>query len=488
MDKTQSALFSAVAYSYIYFIDDYLEVLKSPAYHSAAYLDPTIGKIIGEMNTLFLAMPSLLGGDSDTKETYAKKLVEFRHTLEEKYRTLHGIQRELQHITAYLNLKNASLSASYEDFNMTEEDALEMDFSRLAKDCGTFVFSTNDPIERQQKAASLLSFIPMRMTKESFMNYIQKAIGRISIPDTTEDAELLVSVLRQQFNGAHYAHYDAHFEDLRMSLEEIRTLEDPELFFDEAELTNETLDYTLSLVSNLYHMICVFSNLLIFDGLSFDSLTDMHVSFYDLYCSIQNITSNQEDKEILLETLPERVAAIKEELQEAFDTCRRKQVDNPLFELMGTYIDLSIQHMFGFVTQKHDAYSTEVTRVFRDFFDELQEDLQTLKPVERKLRMQYFMSVVPFIMQDNTFYSYVLQGFANTQSPIRNLYTAMYLSNILEQNDFFTNADDAAEKAHPVVDTWDGGDDAAADFIASHSHDSSTHHHHDEHCDCGHHH
>lgn len=492
MDKKQSALFSAIAYSYICFIDDYLAVLKNPAYNSTSYMDEDISSILSEMKTLFLSTPSLLSGETDMKEAYAKKLVDFRVILEDKYRCLHSLQRELQHITTFFNLKNAVATATYEDFGMTEQDATEMDFSMLAKDCTKFVFSSSDQKERQQRASHLLSFVPMRMTKESFMNYVEKSLARIHIDDTVENANLLSSILLQQFDGKLYKGYDKHFPDLRLSLSELAGIEDLEDFYDEAELTNETLDYTVNLVTKLYHMICTFSNLLIFDVLTFEALTDMHVSFYDLYCSIQNILDSHEDAEILLETLPERIDTIKEQLEKAYIKEGRRGDTDPVFQLMQAYITMSIHQVFGFDTAKHDPYSTEVTSILRDLVAEIRERLESLSPAERKLRMQYFMSVIPFMMKDNTFYEYIMHGFSNVQNPLRNLYTAMFLSNILEQGGFFEATDSSTSHHHTVLDNHSEDMDAAAHFLAAHTpHDTcGCGHHHDDDQECcgGHHH
>jgi hypothetical protein len=54
--------------------------------------------------------------------------------------------------------------------------------------------------------------------------------------------------------------------------------------------------------------------------------------------------------------------------------------------------------------------------------------------------MQYFISIVPFLMSEPTFTQYILQGFKNVASPKKNLFTAMYLTNILEENGFFESS------------------------------------------------
>lgn len=497
MDKNQKSLFAAISYSYICMIDDYLNVLKNPCASSFEYFDEDVWKILCDMKTLFTTLPNLLGAEGEFKETYAKNLVDYRGILEEKYRSLSAYKRELMHLTSLYNLKSSMTESTYEDYHLSEEDAKNMDFSMLAKDCSSFVFAEKTPSKRQDRAGSLLPYVPMRMTKESFLAYVEKSLLKINIENTEESAKFLTNILLQLFDGQLYENYGTSFKDIRRGLEELETIEDLEDFFEEADLTNETLDFAIDLVQNLYHMICTFSNLLIFDALTFETLTDLHVSFYDLYCTIQNILADDAtDKDIFLETLPERVDTIKEELQELYKkACMTKEID-PLFILMQTYMSMSVHHVFGFDAGKHDPYCREVHIVLKDFMSDLRTRLNTLAPVPRKLRMQYFMSVIPFIMNEDTFYSYIMQGFNNVQDPKRNLFTMMYLSNVLEEKGFFSTINGGTQDGFVPYDFEEDYYDDAPLYGAEvhhheHAHNCSCghdHHHHDEHECCGGHH
>lgn len=491
MENNQKSIFAAISYSYISMIDDYLNVLKNPCASSFEYFDEEVWGILSDAKTLFTTLPNLLGAESEFKETYAENLVNYRKTLEEKFRSLSAYKRELMHLTSLYNLKSSMTEATYEDYHMTEEDAKNMDFSMLAKDCSHFVFAEKVPHKRQDRAAGLLPYVPMRMTKESFLAYVEKSLQKINIDDTPENAKFLTGVLLQLFDGQLYENYGTSFVDIRRSLEELSLIEDSEEFFEEADLTNETLDFAIDLIQNLYHMICSFSNLLIFDALTFETLTDLHLSFYDLYCTIQNILTESDDKDIFLETLPERVSTIKEELEGLYKkACKTKEID-PLFILMQTYISMSVHHVFGFDAGKHDPYSQDVLEVLRDFMSDLRSRLNTLSPVPRKLRMQYFMSVVPFIMNEQTFYNYIMQGFENVADPKRNLFTMMYLSNVLEEKGFFDTLEGANQDAFVPYDFEDDYYDESPLYGTEEAHDCGCGHnpgHHDHECCGGHHH
>ncbi|MEF9959090.1 MAG: hypothetical protein RR776_03835 [Niameybacter sp.] len=503
MDKNQKSIFAAISYSYIFMIEDYLNVLKNPCTSTFEYFDKDVAGILKEMKTLFVTLPSLLGGEDEYKETYARNLVSYRATLEEKYRSLNAYKRELMQLTSLYNLKSSMHESTYEDYHLTEEDAKTMDFSLLAKDCSTFVFAEKTTLNRQKRAAHLLPYIPMRMTKESFVAYVEKSLAKVNIDDTPESAAFLSNILLQLFDGRLYENYGESFNDIRHSLDDLAELEDAEEFFEEADLTNETIDFAIDLIQNLYHMICTFGNLLIFDALTFESLTDLHVSFYDLFCTIQNILNDSEDKEIFLESLPERVNTLKEEIYPIYKKACESRIRDHIFTLMQTYISMSVSHVFGFDASKHKPYSEEVMHILQNFISDLRNRLGTMDPVARKLRMQYFMSVVPFIMNEETFYKYIMQGFQNVADPKRNLFTMMYLSNILEENGYFETLAGGPQEGYvpydaeydyyddsPLYDTEEQGDDCGC----GHEHHDDDHeccgghgHHDDSHdCSCGH--
>ncbi|MGL4344472.1 MAG: hypothetical protein ACRCTE_04675 [Cellulosilyticaceae bacterium] len=485
MNQKQSAIFSGIAYSYITFIDEYLSVLKNPMVRSFEYLDEDISNILNEMKTLFGSLPNLVGAGSDFKEAYAKQLVSYRTTLEDKYRILSAYKRELQHLSSLRNLTHAAQSADLTEFGVSIEDADTIDFAQIAKDTATFVFATTHKRDRQIRASAVLPHVPMRMTKASFLDYVEKSLFKISIEDNPESAELLISVLKQLLDGKHCLGYGQAFSDIALSLEDIKAISDVETFFEEADLLNETLDFTLDVLTHLYNMICSFGNLLIFDGLTFETLTDMHVSFYDLYCSIQNILSQAEDSEVFLETLPERVSIIREDLHKAYiKACKQKDID-PLFTLIQTYLMMDISYVFGFDASEHEPYSFEVNQIFKDFLGELKEYLMITPSEERKLRMQYFMSVLPFFMNENTLQSYITHGFSTSTNPKRNLLTAIYLTNILEEGGYFEAVDQLTqehyhEEAHHHSCGCNHDD---PHHVCECNHDDPNHD-----CQCGHHH
>ena len=464
MNQQTEQLFSGIAYSYCEYINAYLELLNNSLFFSTPYFDEETYQIQEELKNYFLDLPNLLLPQSSEKESCATRLLSMRETLEEKYRTLIAYQREL---TLLLTLKQndpAFTENYFETIGLKDIDASEMDFNQLATDCTTFIFEGTSAVQKQKRASSLLPYIPIKITKSNYVHYVEKSIQHIAISNHLSSADYLVSILKQLFDGKLYTGYGKHFIDLKDSLENLSTLADIEELFEEANLLNETLQNCLEMLESMFRMICTFSNLLIFDKLEFNELTEMHASFFDLYYSIKNVVLKSEDASLILASLPERIEEIQQELYEAYKKASKHVAPDSLFALIQTYLNMNMQQIFGFSTAKHSAYSKEVLDTLKAFVTELETMLNALPILERKYRMQYFISQIPFVMSKDNFDAYVHQAFHNLSQLKTNLLVSAQLTGILEENHFFPAPADT-----PVMEVNYEDDDEAARFIAEHA-------------------
>lgn len=464
MNQQTEQLYSGIAYSYGEYINAYLELLSNSLFFSTQYLDEETFAIQEELKGYFLELPTLLTPQSSKKESCATRLLTIREQLEVKYRTLIAYQREL---TLLLSLKqnDPTFMANYfEAIGLNDVNSSDVDFNQLASDCTEFIFKGTSGEEKQKRASNLLAYIPIKITKDNYLHYVEKSIAHIAITNQTDSADYLISILEQLFDGKQYAGYGKHFIDLKDSLEQLQTIKDTEELFEEANLLNETLENCMNMLVQMFRMICTFSNLLIFDKLEFNELTEMQASFFDLYHSIKNILVDSEDASLILSSLPERMEEIQKELLSAYHKACKNVAADSLFSLMQTYLNMNMQQIFGFSTAKHSAYSKEVLARFKQFVSDLKDKLNTLPTAERKYRMQYFMSQIPFVMNEKNFDAYVHQAFSNLTNLQPNLLVASQLTGILEEHHFFPAPADT-----PVMEHSYEEDDEAARFIAEHS-------------------
>ncbi|PHV71723.1 hypothetical protein CS063_03955 [Sporanaerobium hydrogeniformans] len=449
MENQRHSLTVGLAYAYSHCIDRYLRALTHSLFSSLPYLDEETNNLSKEVEALFLALPTLLSESTDIKATYVEKLIHLRPVLEKKYRTLKAYERELTQLTLVFEM---TALPSQEDLPFFEADLNSLhtfDFEKLAQDCTQFIFHETNLHERQSRAALLLPYLPIRLTKDNFIYYISKTLKQIHIEDTAESADFLIQILAQLFDGKKYKEYGKHFKDIATSLEEFKCLTNREDFEENRDLLEETLQGALEIVEALYEVICTLCTFFLLENSSFKALTDLHPSFYDLYYSIKAILENGEDRELFISTLPERVEEIKASLEEPFLKACKQSVPSSVFALLQTSLQMRLTHLFSFDISKKPLMHTQTESLFEDFLIQLRKDLDALPPFERKLRMQYLMSVVPFAMSKETFHTYALQAFHASKEAQPLLIAIMYLTSILEQNGFYG---ESTEEQHILLE------------------------------------
>lgn len=436
--KNNRYINTSLSYSFITLLDEYLKVLNNTLYNSIKYFDNDIEHILDETSSLFLALPDILKNELWSKEDCVHKILSFKAILENKYRILTAYLREVEHL--YMH---SFFSDNKSEDSNTPINTDDVDFNQLISDCTTFIYSSTSLSERHQKAALFLPYIPAKMTVESFMKYVKKSIRYIYINTHFEDEKLLVSILKQLFRGSLYEDYGKDFNDISISIEELKTEQDQELFDENAQLLSETIDTLLSLISNLYRVLCCFANLLILDHMSFEDIHKSHISFYDLYCSVKSILTNQENKQLFLASLPDRIEDIHNQISVSYQkACKEvKQGDiYSLFLLMQTYLHMDVSKLFMFDIRRPKESTDETLGLFEDFLEDLKQELLSLNAVERQLRIQYFISVIPFIMSKNTFTAYLGSGINKTPYLTQKLSIGSHLESILEDVGFFDSS------------------------------------------------
>ena len=378
MSQHNDQLFTIISYSYSEYIHAQLELLTNSLYFSTIYFDEETYSIQKGLKDIYLTLPSLLSSGSSSKEACATKLLSYREILEKKYRVLIAYQRELTHLVTVKQHNLVSTTDYLEELGISAPDTFTFDYEKLSGDCAEYVFKNKDGAQIQRGASELLPYIPIKLTKDNYLDYCKKSITHIGIQDTVEAADHLTSILGQLFDGTTCPEYGNHFSDLIQSLEELTALDNLTDLFEEANLLNETFETLIDMLAHMYKTICALSNLLLFDQLDFTDLTDMHVSFSDLYYSLKIYLSKEEDAELLLPSLKERLEDLTKELKKSLEKVTPTAQLNPHFNLMQTYLSMSLEQIFGFTTIKTSHYSSEVLTRIDSFISTLHSQLHNL--------------------------------------------------------------------------------------------------------------
>ena len=451
---------AGVSFAYISLLVDLADIFTSPLSLSIGEMDPELPIIIQDIKKTFSSLEYLIGDDEKSRSQCVLTLQQHQKTLEQKYQVLNGYSRELNHIAT-------DLEERYHLKTTSPQSVQGINYHQFIHEALAFIAQSESPKEKTYKTQEVLRFIPMRMTKDSFTCYIEESLQRVSPGQGESGNALFLSVFKQMFDGRFTPSYHEIFYDLALAIEDIRdqsktdlTSEEIETIFDDIYLLKDTTEELHHLLTLLHTAISKTSVLFVLDNLNFEILADEHVSFKDLFFTISSLLNGDaygEDYQILLETLPHRLGDIYNELEENYNLCVANldkeikkgalpQTEQTLesikiFSLIRFYLLLNIQDAFSF-SESLSIDSTLSEDVINEATSFLKEQLDGLKPAERKLRMQHLISMLPFIMDDQEFTNYFNDGLEGTSNEIKKVHVLAKISHFMESCGFFENAEE----------------------------------------------
>lgn len=425
MKITDPHLRNGISYAYIMSIDAYLALLNNSLYTSIHYLDEETADIIQHLEHFFLDLKNIFSPNTDRIKCYGQELLNSRKILEKKYQVLKAYQRELHHVTTYYYFtQNTDNNKAFSD----------TEIKSLRSDCVHFIFSDLKTSEVKRKTEMLLPYIPIRMTQENYLAYIQKSLAYMALSSPHLKEYALPLLLNQLFDGHHCTYFGKSFKDIADMLNTLKEESSIKDFDENVELLEEMLEDSILMIETLYQITGCFYSLLLVDDLDFENLADLHMSFGDLYHTLKAILSSDENKALFLETLTERVDEIKTVLQISYDKILPQVQSDSLWIKIHPYLSTALEYLFSFNTQKQPTDDIASLEILQDFANQLSKHLDALPVVEKKLRMQYFISKIPFIMSEKIFKSYIEKAFSIPMTSVQNFTPLIYIRSILEEN------------------------------------------------------
>lgn len=462
-----------VSFAYISLLKDFSDMLTHPLYDHVESIDTEVYTIIQHLNSIFLSLDTIVDDNENLRADFVNKIQEYQSTLVDRYSTLNGYERELSHISM-------CLEENYQLATNNVADVQGINYNQFINEFLDFIGDIKNIKSQKYKLTQTIRFIPMRMTKASFLNYIGTSLKRISVGNTFEHHNRFLSVFRQIFDGRQALGYNKYFFDLADAIEKFRTILDKELIVDEILETFEDIHLIKNTVDELFDLLDILHSinsrlciLFALDSLYFTDIMENHISFKDFFFTIKSLIKTEDsnvDYEVILDTLPDRLDEVYSEIKTEYDDITQKlfdKVKNNLISetdesieklkidgLIRSYLLLNIQDAFSF-----DETQEQSKRLPDSYIEDakqfLEEQFQLLKPYERKLRMQYLISVMPFIMNNNQLSSYIHHGIDGTSNEVKKAYVLSKITEVMEFYGYFEN-----------------------------QHSLEHHHHHD--CDCHH--
>ncbi|HHX59736.1 MAG TPA: hypothetical protein GX707_03200 [Epulopiscium sp.] len=479
MKAITKAIQHGVSFAYISLLTDYTNIFTNSIMSTIEEIDPDLNTIIHDMNIYISTLDTLLGGEEIHRSECVTKLQIHHKTLENKFKVINAYSRELNHISTLLENKFHLKTTKFQDIE-------GINYHQFVHEGLDFIALSKTEEEKIYKKREILRALPMRMTKNSFVDYVKQSLKKIAPNPLDQDNTIFSSVFKQMFDGRLTQDYGVTFHDVAMAIEDLRDQSETDLtgdaieeMFDDIYLLKDTIEELYSIIKMLHNTISFLCTLLILDSLDFDVLSNEHVAFKDLFFTTKALMTGEthgEDYSIMVETLPDRFADVFDETNENYVKSTEKFYKNlekgsfpqteetlkliKVFSLIQFYLTLNIEDAFSF-DELTDLSTPLSTSIIEDATKFLAQELNTLKPAERKLRMQYLISMLPFTMDTQEFATYFDSSLEGTSNEIQKAYVLAKISSFMESLGYF----DALEST------------------SNHSH-HHDHHHHDDDCGC----
>lgn len=464
MKTITTAIQDGVSLAYISLLNDCTDLFASSFISTAGEIDSDLATIIKDMKIYISSLDTLINSNEDEKASYVAKLQAHHKTLENKFKLISSYNRELQHISF-------SLENKFYLKTTDPKDILGIDYHHFIHDALDFISHSHTEKERIYKTKEVLRSLPMRMTRGAFIDYAANSLGKITPNPLDEDGTMFLSVFKQMLDGRLAADYGTGFYDLGLAIEDFRNKsneslsgEDIEVVFDDILLLSDTIDELIDLTIILHNMISYLSTLFIVDSIDFDVLSNQHVAFNDLFFTIKSLLCEEvhgEDYLILTETLPDRLDDILSEISEGYDKSTKefyKKLEKGSFpqteetlklikilSLIQFYLKLDISDIFAF-DESTDGKKPLPISIIKEATELLDSKINAYKAAERKLRMQYLISTLPFIMDTQEFASYFHDAVEGTSSEVQKAFVLSKISTLMDSEGYF---DSLLEKEQP---------------------------------------
>ena len=455
MEIITQSIRNGISLAYTSLLENLIDLFIHPLGLSIGEIDKDLINIFQDIQKVFASLDFLIGADEPPLSECVQQLQAHHRILEKKYRALNGYNRELNHIAISLeesfHLQTTS-PASVEGINYHQFIYETLDFISRAK----------TPKEKKYKLQEVLRLLPMRMTKNTFIDYIENSLQEVSPGINKSNDTLFLSIFKQLFDGRFTPDYHKVFDDLAIAIESIRekskTNPKPneiEEIFDDIYLLRDTIEDLYNLLVLLHTAISNLSVLLLLDNLNFELLCNEHIAFKDLFLTLKSLINGEthgEDYTILLETLPSRLEDLHDQIYENYQLSvdkLRNSIEKgllpntdktlktiTLFNLIHSYFLLDIGDAFSFNEKKQGDIGLSQTTINESIIF-LKGQLDKLDPSERKLRMQYLMSVFPIIMDDQTLTNYFNDALEATSNPVKKAFVLAKVSSFMESCGYF---------------------------------------------------
>jgi len=455
-------------------------------------MDEKIEQIADYVKNVLLSLEDILNEASTQKFNRIQELINYKNTISNLFCIAYGYVTEL-------NILSFIIEEQYQLEQFKKSDIGVLDYDHFYEECSSFIFHHSKDEDKMQRLREVLKHIPIRITKDKFYDYIEKSIELIEVSEDPKELERFFDMLKLQFIGTSVDGYEEFLPDIVSSINHIKSQDllkmnedDITALWEEVEITGDILSKIIMILSLLYKALNVLSILIMLENVNLQTLYNRHVAYKDFYLSastIVNWASDPEERELLVETLPDlldrHIEILESNLEKKHSEIMRqiqkknedldllsKEIQN--YQLVLYYLNTDLSDLFSY--ERKSKASVTMDKILKPYIEEfkhfIDEQLQVMPNIFRKARMQHFLGILPPAMNEKEFRHYLQNAIESCSTEERKALVLSKIGIIMDSRGFFDHDHQSCDCGH------DHHHDHHHDEEHFHIHDHNHHHYH----------
>ncbi|MBZ4669543.1 MAG: hypothetical protein JG775_2698 [Defluviitaleaceae bacterium] len=455
-------------------------------------MDEKIEQIADYVKNVLLSLEDILNEASTQKFNRIQELINYKNTISNLFCIAYGYVTEL-------NILSFIIEEQYQLEQFKKSDIGVLDYDHFYEECSSFIFHHSKDEDKMQRLREVLKHIPIRITKDKFYDYIEKSIELIEVSEDPKELERFFDMLKLQFIGTSVDGYEEFLPDIVSSINHIKSQDllkmnedDITALWEEVEITGDILSKIIMILSLLYKALNALSILIMLENVNLQTLYNRHVAYKDFYLSastIVNWASDPEERELLVETLPDlldrHIEILESNLEKKHSEIMRqiqkknedldllsKEIQN--YQLVLYYLNTDLSDLFSY--ERKSKASVTMDKILKPYIEEfkhfIDEQLQVMPNIFRKARMQHFLGILPPAMNEKEFRHYLQNAIESCSTEERKALVLSKIGIIMDSSGFFDHDHQSCDCGH------DHHHDHHHDEEHFHIHDHNHHHYH----------
>ncbi|NLK21487.1 MAG: hypothetical protein GX308_05285 [Epulopiscium sp.] len=436
-----------------------LELYHNPLFLTIDDTHKELGEMIEYLKDTLLNLNDVLEENSGQKVDRTKDLLRYKNLISQLFRIAYGY-------TIEFNTLSFLIEEAYQLKQFKKEELFDLDYNQFFQECHDFVFKSNK-IDKNTKIKEIIKHIPLRMTKDNYFDYITKSIKLIELDYSDESLEYFFSILKQQFIGSSVEGYEDFLPGVASSINDIinkdmfsLTENQLQKLWDETEDIGTNLSNMMHLLSLTFDIYNCLSILMMLENIRMEGFYAKHVAYKDFYLSVHSVldwSTNPQEREILLETLPElltqHLEALEKKSQDNYDKIIGflSKYDNDLdfgsellgqlenYELILYYMHLDLSDLFSYEKKANSSITENknLNSYITKLEDFINKNLSVMPNPLRKARMQHFLSILPVAMDEEEFMNYLVSSIRMCSTMERKALLLIKIGDLMDNYGFF---------------------------------------------------